>query len=82
MTWEIFLGVASLVSFMISVMAIAVRITKNLTLLEASLKSLALTLQEVKATEKEEHSLFRKKIELLEKDSLRQKNALQNLERM
>ena len=81
MTWEIFLGIASLVGFMISVMTIAVRVTKNLTLLEASLKNLALAFQETKDNAKEEHILFRQKIELLEKSALRQQTT-QNLERM
>ena len=49
MTWEIFLGIASLLAFVLSITGVVVKIVRTLTFMEANLKALTESVREEKA---------------------------------
>lgn len=55
MTWEIFLGIVALVGFLISIGGIIFKLSRVLTSLEATVKSLTETLQDSKTDRKDMH---------------------------
>lgn len=55
MTWEIFLGIVALVTFLIAIGGIIYKLSKVLTSLEATVNSLTETLQDSKTDRKEMH---------------------------
>ena len=69
MTWEIFLGIVALVSFIIAIGGIIYKLSKVLTSLEASVNSLSETLKDSKKDRKAMHEKLNdhdKRIEILE----------------
>ena len=67
MTWEIFLGIATLVGFVLSITGVVVKIVRTLTLMEANLKALSDAMQEEKAHCRALHT----RVERLEAQTLR-----------
>ena len=82
MTWEIFLGIASLSAFMISFMGIAVKVTKILTSVQISLDDLNKSMKEAREKNEKEHINFNKRINANEKAMFVHTQKIKNIERM
>jgi len=68
MTWEIFLGIASLLAFVFSIMAVVVKIVRTLTLMEANLKALSASFEESRRKEKERGVRLAARVDRIEKE--------------
>lgn len=55
MTWEIVVGIITLVGFVVSIATLASKLSRTLASLEAALKTLCDTLEELKKNNKESH---------------------------